>query len=482
MNTKPDQRFFPIVFALMATDFVGSLEASMIYGALPTVNRLYGDPAMVGWLIAGFILVQAVASAIGGRLGDLFGRRRVLEIVLLISAVGSLLSAWSSDLNWIILGRCLQGASGAILPLSFAIIRANATPTRAAFGTGLVVGAYSVSGGFGFILGGYFADIGHWHWIFYVSSILPAAAAVANRFVIRADSGNATASRHIDYVGAVGLALGVAGILIGITISRYAGWRSAVTLGFIAAGIAVMAFWAWYELRRVEPIVDLRRFKDRRFLFTVLSLFLLGCGGLQMAFITLTLMQQPIWTGIGLGLSGALAGMAKLPGNAAGVIAAPVGGKIAEHLGGRLSGICGASLLTTAWAAMYLFHDNLAQVIACLVLSSMGATIMFVATPAVIMETTPAAETGQATGTAYLVRALGVGIGAQLVSLLMASSQVVASAGGGSYPSPKAFQLAIAFVACTALLALLCAIAVPRSRKTVGGEVIAADSKLEPAR
>jgi MFS family permease len=481
MNTKSDARFYPIVFALMATDFVGSLEASMIYGALPTVTRIYGDPAMVGWLIAGFVLVQAVGAAIGGRLGDIFGRRRVLEIALLTSIAGSLLSAWSTDLTWIIAGRCLQGASGAILPLSFAIIRANASQRRAAFGTGLVVGAYSVSGGLGFILGGYFADVGHWNWIFYVSSILPALTVIANRFILPRDAGNPEASKHIDYVGAIGLVLAIAGILIGITVSRYSGWQSAMTIGFISGGVAVMAWWTWYELRHADPLINLRRFRDRRFRFTVISFFLLGCGGLQMAFITLSLMQQPIWTGIGLGLGGALAGVAKLPGNVAGVIAAPFGGKIAEHRGGRLSGICGALLLSVSWATLYFFHGSLALVIGCVIGSSMGATIMFVATPAIIMEATPASETGQATGCAYLARALGLGIGAQLVSLLLASSLVVGPSGTSRYPSPAAFELAIGFVAATSLLALLFAIAVPKKRCSEDDDIVVHEVFAKPA-
>ncbi len=481
MNPRSGAGFYPIVFALMATDFVGSLEASMIYGALPTVSRTYGDPAMVGWLIAGFVLIQAVAAAIGGRLGDIFGRRRVLEIALLTSVAGSLLSAMSTQLIWIIVGRCLQGASGAILPLSFAIIRANASQARAAFGTGLVVGAYSVSGGFGFILGGYFADVSHWNWIFYVSAILPTFTAIANRFILPRDYGNPDSGTHVDYVGAVGLVLGVAGILIGITISRYVGWQSVATAGFISGGIAVMMLWACYELRHADPIINLRRFRDRRFLFTVMSFFLLGCGGLQMAFITLSLMQQPVWTGIGLGLSGALAGVAKLPGNVAGVIAAPVGGKIAELRGGRLSGICGAFLLTVSWTTLYFFHDSLTLVMGCVVGSSMGATIMFVATPAIIMEATPAAETGQATGTAYLLRALGLGIGAQLVALLLASAHVVSPAGAAQYPSPAAFRLAIGFVAATSLMALLLALAVPRTRRAKDGEVVAHSALAEPA-
>jgi MFS family permease len=473
-NTETNARFFPIVFALMVTDFVGSLEASMIYGALPSVTRLYGDPAMVGWLIAGFVLVQAITAAIGGRLGDMFGRRRVLEIVLLASVAGSLLSAFSSSLIWVIVGRCLQGASGAILPLSFAIIRANASQSRAAFGTGLVVGAYSVSGGFGFIIGGYFADIGHWNWIFYVSSILPALTAVANRIILPKDAATQDAGAHIDYVGAVGLVLAVGGLLVGVTLSRYTGWVSPSTIACIAGGIGVLAFWTWYELRHPEPLINLRRFRDRRFLFSVLSFFLLGCGGLQMAYITLALMQQPRWTGIGLGLSGALAGVAKLPGNVAGVIAAPVGGKIAELRNGRWSGIVGAFLLTLSWTTLYFFHGSLALVIGCVVGSSMGATIMFVATPAIIMEATPAAETGQATGCAYLVRALGLAIGTQLVSLLLASSHVTAPAGKPSYPAPAAFELAIGFVAVLSFLALLFAIAVPSTRKTMDEEKAAA--------
>jgi MFS family permease len=480
-NTENNPRFFPIVFALMVTDFVGSLEASMIYGALPSVTRLYGDPAMVGWLIAGFVLVQAVTAAIGGRLGDMFGRRRVLEIVLLCSAAGSLLSAFSNSLSWIIVGRCLQGASGAILPLSFAIIRANARQSRAAFGTGLVVGAYSVSGGFGFIIGGYFADIGHWNWIFYISSILPTLTALANRIILPKDAGNQDAGARIDYIGAVGLVLAVGGLLVGVTLSRYAGWGSPSTVACIAGGFGVLAFWTWHELRHAEPLINLRRFRDRRFLFSVFSFFLLGCGGLQMAYITLALMQQPVWTGIGLGLSGAFAGIAKLPGNAAGVIAAPVGGKIAELRSGRWSGIVGAFLLTASWTTLYFFHDSLVLVIGCVVGSSMGATIMFVATPAVIMEATPAAETGQATGCAYLVRALGLAIGAQLVSLLLASSHVTAASGKTSYPAPAAFELAIGFVAVLSLMALLFAIAVPKTRRTVDQEKAAARTAAKSA-
>jgi hypothetical protein len=100
------------------------------------------------------------------------------------------------------------------------------------------------------------------------------------------------------------------------------------------------------------------------------------------------------------------------------------------------------------------------------------------------MESAPAGETGQATGTAYLLRALGLGIGAQLVALLLASSHVVAPTGGAHYPSPAAFQLAIAFVAATSFLALLLAIAVPKMRRVKDEEFLEplASSERRPRR
>jgi MFS family permease len=476
MTTRTDERFFPIVFALMVADVVGSLEASMIIGSLPMVGRTFGDAAAAGWLISGFALVQAAAAAVGGRLGDMHGRRRVLEIVLLISVVGSLLSAISTHLVWIIAGRCLQGVSGAILPLSLGIIRDNASPHRAAFGAGLILGAYAASGGVGFIVGGGLADIGHWRWIFYVSAVLPTVAIVANRIVLPRDATHVGATSRIDYVGTIGLVLAVAGILIGVTLSRDSSWTSVQTIGITGGGVLALLLWIWYEMTHADPLIDLRRLRDRRFLCTVMSFFLVGCGGMQMALVLLSLMQQPIWTGIGLGLSGSLAGVAKLPGNIAGALAGPAGGKIAQHLGGRVTGICGALILTVSWTILYFFNDSLALVIGCAIGSTTGLTIMFVGTPAVIMEATPAADTSQATGFAYLVRAIGMGVGAQLISLMLASSLVSSPQNKSMYPAPEAFQLAMGFVATMSLLAMMLAIAVPKARRAAINH-----GSLEPA-
>lgn len=457
-------RFWPIVITLMITDFIASLEASMIYGALPTISREYGDFAAVGWLVTAFVLVQAISAAIGGRLGDMLGRRFVLQAVLFLSAVGSLICALSDSLGLIVLGRCLQGISGAILPLSFGIIRETTTADRAAFGVGMVVGAYSVSGAFGFVMGGYFADLGIWRAIFHITAAAPLVAMLAIFLFVPKGSADADAGHNIDYVGAFTLAPAVAGILLGFTHVRDSGFVSVPVLGFIGAGAALLGFWVWYELRHPAPLINLRRLKNIKICLAMAAFFVLGAGGLQMALILLALMQQPIWTGVGLGLAGAAAGLAKLPGNIAGVFAGPTGGKIAQRFGSRASALTGFSILVISWGMLLFDSSSFYWVIGAGIGCNVGVTIVMVSAPTLIMEETPPNEVSEATGFAYLGRAIGMGVGTQIVSILLASSSVLDPSTGTAYPAAASFRYAIAMVLCLSVGGLLLIIAVPKRR------------------
>jgi len=457
-------RFWPIVISLMITDFIASLEASMIYGALPTISREYGDFAAVGWLVTAFVLVQAISAAIGGRLGDMLGRHFVLQGVLLLSAVGSFICAVSDSLGFIVLGRCLQGISGAILPLSFGIIRENSSADRAAFGVGMVVGAYSVSGAFGFVLGGYFADLGIWRMIFYITAAAPLLAMLVIFLFVPRDSADRDAGSSIDYVGAVTLAPAVAGILLGFTHVRDAGFISIPVLGYMGAGGALLVFWIWYELRHPTPLINLRRLRNVKICLAMTSFFVLGAGGLQMALILLALMQQPIWTGVGLGLAGAVAGLAKLPGNIAGVVAGPTGGKIAQRFGSRAAALTGFSVLVISWGMLLVDSSSFYWVVGAGIGCNVGVTIVMVSAPTLIMEETPPKEVSEATGFAYLGRAIGMGVGTQVVSILLASASVADPATGIEYPSAESFKLAIAMVLGLSVIGLLMILAIPRRR------------------
>lgn len=107
-----------ILMVLIVAEIVSAFESVMMYTALTTMNRMYHDPVGVGWVITAFLLVGAASAAVGGRLGDIYGRGRILIAMLVAATIGSLISAWAPSLNWVIFGRAIQGLAGAIFPWS----------------------------------------------------------------------------------------------------------------------------------------------------------------------------------------------------------------------------------------------------------------------------------------------------------------------------------------------------------------------------
>ena len=153
---------------------VCALEISMLFPSLPALMRDFGDPATVMWTVTIHYLAAASSVALAGRLGDLFGRKRILLAALCIALCGSLLSLESSSLLEIIVGRGLQGLSAAVIPLSFGLVREIMPHERVPFGIGVVATAAPVVGGVGTLIGGVLVDTLSWRWIFGTSAAVTA--------------------------------------------------------------------------------------------------------------------------------------------------------------------------------------------------------------------------------------------------------------------------------------------------------------------
>ena len=159
-----------VLIALVIGESVSSFEGAMIFAAMGALYRTFNDPILIGWIITAFVLVNAATTAIGARLGDLFGRRRVLLICLVLAAVGSLISALSTHAWGVILGRGVQGLAGPILPLCYGLIRENLAEERVPFGIGLISATAIFTAGIGFMLGGVIADSYSWQGVFFFSA------------------------------------------------------------------------------------------------------------------------------------------------------------------------------------------------------------------------------------------------------------------------------------------------------------------------
>ena len=134
-----------LIGALWIAEVTGSFETAMILAALTRLIQDFGNPAMVGWLITGYLIVGAAIAAVVGRIGDMFGRRRTLIVVLAVGAVGSLISALSTNFPVLLAGRLMQGATGAILPLCIGLVHENMAKDRAPMAIGLMSSIMSLS-------------------------------------------------------------------------------------------------------------------------------------------------------------------------------------------------------------------------------------------------------------------------------------------------------------------------------------------------
>src|SRR5215213_8763144 len=157
-----------------------ALAQTMLIPALGELtHRLDTDASGIAWVLTGYLLAAAVATPIAGRLGDMFGKRRMLVISLAVFTAGSLVAALGANLETVVIGRVLQGFGGGIFPLCFGIIRDEFPRERVAGSIGLISAIFGIGGGAGLIAGGLIADNLSYHWIFWVGAISAAIAAVA---------------------------------------------------------------------------------------------------------------------------------------------------------------------------------------------------------------------------------------------------------------------------------------------------------------
>src|SRR5215203_1775811 len=177
-DARPHPMRSLLILSMSALAF--SLAQTMLIPALGELtHQLDTDASGIAWVLTGYLLAAAVSTPIAGRLGDMFGKRRLLVLSLLAFGVGSTVAAFGSSLEVVVLGRVLQGLGGGIFPLCFGIIRDEFPRERVAGSIGLVSAIFGIGGGAGLVAGGLIADHLSYHWIFWLGAISAAIAAVA---------------------------------------------------------------------------------------------------------------------------------------------------------------------------------------------------------------------------------------------------------------------------------------------------------------
>jgi MFS family permease len=192
-----------------------SMLSSAVIPALPTIQHsLHTSETGVTWLLTGYLLSASVGTSILGRLGDIYGKERLLLVTLVVLAAGTLLAALAPSLGVLILARVIQGAGGGIFPLAFGIVRDEFPPERVAGSIGVVSSILGVGGGIGIVIGGLIVEHLSWHWLFWIPLATTLLAAVCTwRFIPESP---VRSPGKVNWLAASLLSLGMCCVLIAI--------------------------------------------------------------------------------------------------------------------------------------------------------------------------------------------------------------------------------------------------------------------------
>lgn len=453
--------YWLLIVALWISEATGSFETAMIYAAQRALTEAFGNPVLVGWLVTSYLIVGAGAAALAGRLGDLFGRRRVLLAILAAGLAGSLLSASSSHYPVVLAGRCIQGVTGAILPLCIGLTRGNLPRDKVPMGIGLMISGASAGTAAGLVIGGLIVDTFNWQAVFLASALFAASAMLAVALCVPAWQPR-NAGVRIDWLGGVLFVPGILALLVAITYGSTWGLFDLRTLGMAAFGIVLMVVWIMVSLRTENPLFEVRLFANRQVAIANAATAILSMSALQITLVFSLLLQAPRWTTIGLGVSATLAGLVKLPSNVSSLAAGPLSGWLTARGGGRTTMLGGGVLCTVGWLLALAFHDSILHVGLVLVVISFGTTMLFAVGPTILAAAVPDNRTSEAAGTMTVLRQAFMGVGAQLITVLLATETQVMPGGGARFPTPQAFMLTIGVIVALCVAATLLALALPR--------------------
>ncbi|GGS87849.1 MFS transporter [Streptomyces violaceus] len=464
-----------VVAVLAFGGIVVSLMQTLVIPIVPELPRLLNAPASdAAWAVTATLLAAAVATPMTGRLGDMYGKRRMLLISLVMLVAGSVTAALSDALAPMIVGRALQGLASGVIPLGISIMRDELPAERLGSATALMSASLGVGGALGLPAAALIADNFDWHVLFWASAGLGAVALVLVPAIVP-ESEVRTGGRF-DLVGGIGMAAGLASLLLAISKGADWGWSSGTTLGLFAAAVVVLLVWGWWELRVSEPLVDLRTTARRQVLVTNLASIAVGFAMFAMSLVIPQLLQLPEATGYGLGESLLVAGLTMAPSGLVMMATAPVSAALSKAKGPKITLMVGALIVAAGYGLNIVLMSELWHfvLVTCVIGAGIGFT--YGSMPALIMSAVPASETGAANSLNTLMRSIGTSTASAVAGVILA--QMTTPFGQSALPSQNGFKVVLAIGAGAALLAFVVASFIPRQR--AGDAAVGAPGSEEP--
>ncbi|WP_243712703.1 MFS transporter [Actinomadura sp. 6K520] len=441
-----------------------SLSMAVVTPALPQIQEgLDTTPTGAAWALTAMTLSAAVATPVIGRLGDLYGPRRVLLAVLAIATAGTVVAALAWTVPAMLVGRALSGIGSGVFPLAYTIIRDVIPPARRASAVGLMSSMLGLGGAVSWCIAGPIIDLLGWRWLLWVPVAGLVPGLVLAWWIVPHPERRASA--RVDWWGAVLFAAWLVAALTAVGQGTDWGWTSPGVLGLLALSLVTAGAWLRVEGRVREPLIDLRLMRIRGVWTANAASLLAGYSLMAGGLLFPLLVQLPEDTGHGFGGTATQAALLQLPASIGMTVAGLTAGLLDRRIGSRMVLFAGALMTGAGYAYVAFQHDTIWQLYAGSVVRGIGLGFAYAAVANLVVAAVPASETGVATGVNTLIRTVGASLGPQISAVIL-----VMVPGEGGYTAGFAMSAAVMVVVIP--LALL----IPRRGRHRGGGVRA----LEP--
>jgi MFS family permease len=439
---------------LSSTLLVVFFSETMLLPAIPEIMQdfsiSYGTAA---WIFSSYLIVAAVMTPIAGKMSDLYGKKKVLLVLLTMYIAGIIAGGFADNISFLLASRIIQGVGLAAIPAAFSLLRDTFPPAKLAIAVGVFGSAYSAGSVVGLLAGATIIQSFGWHFTFF--SIVPFAAAVTfmiAKFVkadkkqltapakIQGNTGGKLASHSIDLKGALALSATIIAFLMALTLVE-TGIDSEtlpqIGASFVVSAISLAAF-VMIERRIVSPLVDLRLLKDKTLLPSYIILMVTGIT-MFMAYPTIVqLVRSPV--PLGFGGNAVDAANVQLPFMIMFLVFASITPLIINRIGKLNPIFIGALISLIGSLGLLMFHSTEFAVSANLAIIASGLSMTITATWNVVVSSSPKPFIGISVGVGALLLFIGMAIGPALAGVYMENREMIDGV-QGSYPSQESYNL-----------------------------------------
>ena len=413
-----EQRKWWTLVAVAFGLFMIMLDNTVVNVALPSIQRdLKVSVSSLEWVVNAYFLTFAVLMLTGGKLADLFGRRRLFILGLIVFTLSSLACGLATNGETLIAARAVQGVGAALMsPATLSIITATFPPRQRGMAMGIWVGVSAVALALGPITGGLLSEHADWSWIFFINVPIGLFAILAARVVIR-ETKDTSLEQRLDLPGLATSGAGLLALPYALIEANAKGWTSPEILSLF--GVAVVGFAAFIALERRQraPMLDLSLFRNPTFTGANLTMLLVALSMFGVFFFV-SLFVQNI-----LGYSPVEAGASFLPMTLCIIFFAPVAGKLSDRIGSRLLMSGGMTLVAVSLVLFSLLDEasSFWNLFPALLVGGAGMAMAMTPTTSAAMSSVPVHKAGVGSGVLNSSRQVGGSLGIAIMGAILGS-------------------------------------------------------------